>query len=89
MQLLEGAGTRLRTSYLDESVEGRTMTELSQRPVRQHPPGYPWGTQSQRARANQATEALLALFPESEAGKASFAHDAPSPSPELRVMPRF
>jgi len=89
MQLLEGAGTRLRTSYLDESVEGRTMTELNQRPVRQHPPGYPWGTQSQRARANQATEALLALFPESEAGKASFAHDAPSPSPELRVMPRF
>lgn len=89
MRLLEDDSRRLRRGYLDQREGERTMSELNEREPLRSPPGYPWRTVAQRSFAVDTTGALLSLVEAWEGADEHFADGAPTPSPELRIVPRL
>ena len=72
MSLLETTTARLAATYLHPEPGDVPIDQLSLRPMKDPPKGYPWASQAQRDFARQATAQLVKLIEDWRAAGQSF-----------------
>jgi predicted acylesterase/phospholipase RssA len=87
MHVLEQTLEKLEQGYVGQEPGDRSIEDLSRR-AHEQPPGYHWVSRDQCEFALAGSAALAALIQKWRTSGHSYAPGAPTPAPELRVMPR-